>query len=163
MERQARNHRGRRGSLREILADVWFLTRRVRRIRQTYKGNLVPPPLRERLMLAVVSVYGCRFCSWAHTREALRSGIEPEEVTQLLCGVMDSCPLEEATAVLYALHWADSDARPDPDVVAGLEQTYGPEKAEEIHLILRMNRLGNLTGNTWDHVLRWASRGRLPR
>lgn len=144
-----------------MLADVWFLTRRGRRIRRTFKRNLVPRTLRERLMLAVVSVYGCRYCSWAHTREALRSGIEPEEVTQLLCGVVDSCPQEQATAVLYALHWADSDARPDPDAVARLEQTYGPEKAEAIHLMLRMHRLGNFTGNTWDQVLRRASLGRL--
>jgi hypothetical protein len=73
---------------------------------------------------------------------------------------MDNCPEEEAIALLYAQHWADSNAKPDPEATRRLEQAYGAEKAEAINLILRMIRVGNLSGNTWDHLLSRISFGR---
>ena len=108
-------------------------------------------------MLAVVSVYGCRYCSWLHTGAALRSGIAEEEIVGLLTGSVDNCPEDEAVAVLYAQHWADSDAKPQPEAVKRLEQTYGTEKAKVINVILRINRLGNLWGNSWDRFLHRVS------
>jgi len=111
-------------------------------------------------MLAVTAVYGCRYCSYIHTREALKGGIEEEEAALLLSGSLESCPPEEAMAVLYAQHWAESDANPDADALRRLEEAYGAEKARAIHLTLRMVRVGNLTGNLWDYVLYTLSRGR---
>ncbi len=110
-------------------------------------------------MLAVTSVYGCRYCSWVHAREALKSGINQTEIVRLLKGSIDSCPEEEAVAVLYAQHWADSDTKPDHEAISRLVETYGLEKAETIDLALRMIRVGNLTGNTWDAFLARVSFG----
>jgi len=110
-------------------------------------------------MLAVISVYGCRYCSWVHAREALRNGVNQTEIVRLLQGSVDICPEEEAVAVLYAQHWADSDTRPDHEAIGRLVKTYGLEKAEAIDLVLRMIRVGNLTGNTWDAFLAKVSFG----
>lgn len=111
-------------------------------------------------MLAVTAVNSCRYCSYVHTKEALKSGLSPEEISRLLAGDIDNCPEEEAVALIYAQHWAESDAHPDPEAVSKLEQTYGTEKSELIHSVLRMIRLGNLMGNSWDYLLYRISFGR---
>ncbi len=146
--------------VREFFVDISFLAKNVRNVRRVMREKRIPNAFRERLMLSVTSVYGCRYCCWAHTREALRSGVEQEEIARLLAGSVDNCPEDEAIALLYAQHWADSDARPDPEAVGRLEEAYGAEKAEAINLILRMIRVGNLWGNTWDRFLYWLSFGR---
>jgi len=110
-------------------------------------------------MLAVTSVEGCRYCSYFHSKLALKGGISQEEIGKLLSGDVEGCPDEEALAVLYAQHWAESNACPDQEAVDRLKETYGPEKVEAIHLMLHMIRLGNLVGNTWDYLLYLISFG----
>ena len=140
-------------SFGEFFSDVLFVTKNMRQVRRTMREDLIPGAFRERLMLAVTSVYGCRYCSWRHTREALRSGVDKEEIASLLAGSVDNCPQDEAIAFLYAQHWADSDTHPDPEACGRLEQAYGAEKAQAINLILRMIRVGNLSGNTLDRFI----------
>jgi AhpD family alkylhydroperoxidase len=147
-------------SVGEFLADIFFMTKNIRRVRRIMREELISSAFRERLMLAVISVYRCRYCSWAHTREALRSGVARDEIASLLTGSVDSCPEDEAVALLYAQHWADTDTCPDPESCRRLEQAYGAEKAEAINMVLRMIRVGNLTGNTWDRFLNRISFGR---
>jgi AhpD family alkylhydroperoxidase len=144
---------------REFFSDMIFLLKKSGRMRDLMRGKMLSEAFRERLMLAVISVYGCRYCNWAHTREALKSGVTQEEIAQLLKGSIDSCPDEEAVAVLYAQHWADSDTKPDQEAINRLVETYGLKKAENIDLVLRMIRVGNLTGNTWDAFLARVSFG----
>ena len=144
---------------REFLSDMSFLLKKSGRIRDLMRQKTLSGAFRERLMLAVISVYGCRYCSWAHSKEALKNGVNQTEIVQLLQGIVDGCPAEEAVAVLYAQHWADSDTKPDPEAISRLVKTYGPEKAEAINLALRMIRVGNLTGNTWDALLAKLSFG----
>ena len=146
--------------VREFFVDISFLTKNVRNVRRVMREKRIPNAFRERLMLSVTSVYGCRYCCWAHTREALKSGVEEGEIAGLLAGSVDNCPEDEAIALLYAQHWADSDARPDPEAVGRLDEAYGVEKAEAINLILRMIRVGNLSGNAWDRLLSRISFGR---
>jgi AhpD family alkylhydroperoxidase len=141
------------GSIKEIAIDLWFPIRNRKRLKEVMNKGFLPASFRERLMLAVTTVNGCRYCSYFHTKQALKSGITTEEISQLLSGDVANCPEEEAVAVLYAQHWAESNAHPDPEAVRKLQQTYGIEKTEAIHLILRMIRLGNLLGNSWDYLL----------
>jgi AhpD family alkylhydroperoxidase len=143
----------------EFFSDMFFLLKKSGRIRNVMRKKILSAAFRERLMLAVISVYGCRYCNWAHTREALRSGVAQEEIVRLLKGSVEGCPEGEAVALLYAQHWADSDTRPDPEAINRLRETYGLEKAEAINLVLRMIRVGNLTGNTWDAFLTRISFG----
>ena len=112
-------------------------------------------------MLAVTAVNGCRYCSYFHAKQALKSGITAKEISQLLSGDVTDCPEDEAVAVIYAQHWAESDAHPDPGAVQRLQQVYGFEKTEAIHLMLRMIRMGNLLGNSWDYLMYRISFGRI--
>ena len=90
----------------------------------------------------------------------MKSGVSQEEIGKLLSGEVGRCPEEEALAILYAQHWAESNACPDPEAVDSLKEKYGTEKADAIHLMLRMIRLGNLIGNSWDYLLYRVSFGK---
>jgi AhpD family alkylhydroperoxidase len=148
---------------KELFSDLLFPIRNGRRLRQAGKMGLITPAFQERLMLAVTAVHGCRYCSYFHAKQALKSGISQGEISRLLAGDVDNCPEEEAVALLYAQHWAESDAHPDPEAVHKLQQTYGAKKTEAINLALRMIRLGNLLGNSWDYWLYLISFGRWRR
>ncbi len=138
---------------KDIFSDLWFPIRNRGRLREITRKELISPALQERLMLAVTAVNGCRYCSYFHTKQALKSGITAEEISHLLAGDVADCPGNEAVAVAYAQHWAESDGHPDPEAVQRLQQTYGHERTEAIHSILRMIRMGNLLGNSWDYLI----------
>jgi AhpD family alkylhydroperoxidase len=148
------------GSLRELFTDLCFPIRNRNRLKEVKSKGLLSPAFQERLMLAVTSVEGCRYCSYFHSKLALKGGINQEEIGQLLSGDFKGCPEEEALAVIYAQHWAESNACPDPEAVEKLKETYGSEKVEAINMMLRMIRLGNLLGNTWDYLLYRVSFGK---
>ena len=145
---------------KELFSDLLFPIRNGRRLKQAKKQGLITEAFQERLMLAVTAVHSCRYCSYVHTKQALKSGISSQEICRLLSGDVANCPEEEAVAVIYAQHWAESDAHPNPEVYRKLRQTYGAKKTEAINLALRMIRLGNLMGNTWDYLLYRISFGR---
>lgn len=137
----------------DFISDVLFPFKNRRKLQGVMSGTLISPAFRERLMLAVTAVNGCRYCSYFHTGEALKSGLSREEISRLLSGESATCPPEEASAVIYAQHWAESNANPDPVALQKLEEIYGREKTDAIHLVLRMIRIGNLSGNSWDYLL----------
>lgn len=126
------------------------------------RGQALDPAFRERLMLAVTQVNGCRMCSYAHSRMALSAGLSQADVDELAAGEFAGSPPDEVPALLYAQHWAESDASPDPEVRQQIIERYGEAKTSQIELVLQMIRVGNLMGNTWDYLLYWISRGRLP-
>jgi len=147
-------------SLKDFFSDLLFPIRNRNRLKKITRQNLISHAFRERLMLAVTAVNGCRYCSYFHARQALKSGITQREISQLLAGDVANCPEDESVAVIYAQHWAESDAHPDPEAVGRLQQTYGIEKTEAIHSMLRMIRLGNLLGNSWDYLIYRMSFGK---
>ncbi len=120
----------------------------------------ISPAFRERLMLAVTAVNGCRYCSYFHAGQALKSGISSAELNRMLSGDIADCPEDEAAAVLYAQHWAESDARPDSEAVIRLEQAYGAQKTQAIDSVLQLIRFANLLGNSLDYVIYRLSFGR---
>ena len=144
----------------EFFADLWFILRNTKLLMKIHLRGLLPAIFRERLMVAAAAVYGCRFCSWIHAREALRSGLDQEEIAALLSSTMESCPEEYAIAVLYAQHWAESNANPDPEAVKRLEEAYGSEKAELVNVVLRPIRLIHSVENSWAYFLYRISFGR---
>ena len=97
----------------EIARDLLGTARRLRDFaRGKVKGEL-PLDFQERIMLAVTSVNRCRYCTFVHTRAALAAGISPEDAAALLEGSVDAAPEDEATALLYAQHWAETDGKTD--------------------------------------------------
>ncbi len=132
--------------LREILA-------RRGQIRTALRAQ-VSLPFRERLMLVVTEVNGCRYCSYFHAQVALTSGITEPELRELLAGSIPAqTSAEELPALVYAQHWAERDGRPEPEAEHRLREVYGDPRADAIHIVLRMIRIGNLLGNTGDYLL----------
>jgi len=148
-------------NLKDFFSDLWFPIRNWKRLREITKKKLISPAFRERLMLVVTTVNGCRYCSYFHAKQALKSGVSQDEISQLLSGDVANCPEEEAIAVIYAQHWAEYGTHPDPEAVQRVQQAYGIEKTEAIHLMLRMISMGNLLGNSWDYFLYRISFGKL--
>jgi len=145
----------------ELFTDLLSIFRNLNLVKSIMQNAIISPVFRERLMLAVTSVNGCRYCSYFHTKEALKSGMNTQEISQLLIGEFGNCPEEEAPAIIYAQHWAESDGHADTEAVQRIKQIYGIQKSEAINLILHMIRLGNMTGNTWDYLRYSLSFGKL--
>ena len=148
-------------SLAEVRADFSYISQRRTLVRRAMR-ELISPAFRERLMMMVTEVNGCRYCSYYHAREALKSGVSSAELRDLLAGSIPAeTPPDEYLALVYAQHWAETDAKPDPEAVQKLIETYGEEKTAAIDILLRMIRVGNLLGNTADYLLYRLSFGLL--
>jgi AhpD family alkylhydroperoxidase len=139
--------------------DLLALRRERSRIKGLGRGALIDGAFQERLMLTVTEVNGCRYCEYAHARMALGAGVTQADVDALAGGDLEGSPPEEIPALLYAQHWAETDAKPDPEARQRVLEIYGPAKTEAIELSMRMIRVGNLTGNTWDYLMYRASCG----
>ncbi len=128
-------------------------------VRAAMKNGRVSKAFRERIMLAVTQVNGCRYCSYYHTKLALETGMKPEEIAALLNGDLGDVPLEELVAILFAQHYAESQADPDPASRQQLVETYGAETSRDILALIRMIMIGNIYGNSFD-ALQQRLRGR---
>jgi len=144
--------------------DIAFLLTHAPLTRARVRGA-ISPAFRERLMMAVTSVNACRYCAYFHAQVALTTGISRAEIEQMLDGEFSRAPEYELPALLYAQHWAETNAQPDPAARAKFVATYGDDTARAIEYVLRMIRVGNLLGNTGDYILYRLSFGRfgLPR
>ncbi len=150
-------HKRTYGSVGEFVDDFRFMLRNRRQVHRAMQT--ITPAFRERLMLAVTQVNGCRYCAYYHARMALREGMDHAEVQAMLQGTVGTCPPEEETAILYAQHWAETAAEPDPDARAKVLEVYGEEKTQAIELFLQMIRMGNYMGNTFAYFLYRISGG----
>lgn len=148
------------GSLREVLTDLRSALSRRDALRSAMRGEGLDPAFRERLMLVVTGVNGCRYCSYVHAREALAEGISQDEVKALGENMFEGSPPEEVPALLYAQHWAETDGKPDPAIRERIEERYESDVLERIEAVLLVIRMGNLMGNTLDFVLYRLSFGR---
>lgn len=141
---------------RQLWKDVAFLLKQRRQMRGQSSHAF-----RERLMMAVTSVNECRYCAYFHSQVALAAGIAPHEIEQILRGEFAHAPADEIPALLYAQHWAETNAQPDPAMRAQFIETHGAETAHAIEFVLRTIRIGNLLGNLGDYILYRLSFGRL--
>ncbi|MBT3337403.1 MAG: carboxymuconolactone decarboxylase family protein [Anaerolineae bacterium] len=138
---------------REAIEDFRYLIQRRDLIRHTMR-EMIPYDFRERLMMVVTEINGCRYCRDFHFKESLKSGISEAELAELLEGrIPKDTPPDEHAALAYAQHWAENNAQPDSEVMQSLIENYGQKKADAIHIILRMIRMGNLSGNLVDFVI----------
>jgi len=144
----------------ELVADLRAVARERRRIGARPEVEKIDPAFRERLMLAVTEVNGCRYCAYVHPKAALAAGLNDADIPALAAGSMEGCPPEQLPALLYAEHWAETDAKPDPETRERILETYGMAGTEAMELALRMIRVGNLMGNTADYLLYRVSFGR---
>lgn len=100
----------------------------------------------ERLQLAVTEVNGCPACSYAHTLMALKQGMSNEEIDSFLSGDGRFVRPEEAKAILFAQHYADTGCRPEQAAYDAIVDEYGPEKAAVILAAVQVMTAGNAYG-----------------
>ncbi|MDA3853021.1 MAG: carboxymuconolactone decarboxylase family protein [Bacteroidales bacterium] len=112
------------------------------------KTPTISKTFNERINLAITQVNGCKLCSYAHTKLALRSGIKQDEIQYLLTGGLDQAPKEEVEALLFAQHYAESKGLPDAAIVTKLNATYSKKEVSDIMSIIYFMTLTNLQGNT---------------
>ena len=103
--------------------------------------------------MAVTAVNGCRYCAYFHTRQALAEGVSQDEIARILSLELDQFPPEEAVALAFAQHWAETGGHPDPEAERRFRETYGPQVSDDIMNWIRMITMGNLMGNSWDALL----------
>lgn len=122
-------------------------------LRRAARGGRVSKAFAEKIMLVVTTVNGCRYCNYAHSRAALAAGVSETELQNLLALDLGAFPVEEATALTFAQHYAESACQPDPVAWQRVVAYYGEEAAQDILAYLRMITFGNLLGNTFDALL----------
>jgi AhpD family alkylhydroperoxidase len=148
-------------NLGELISDSKAIISKRKQIRSLMRGGALSDAFRERIMLAVTEVNGCRYCQYAHAKMALDAGLSQKEIKSLSSGSFHNCPDQEVPALLYAQHWAEQNGQPDVDTREKLFDVYDKTTVESMELAMRMIRMGNLLGNTWDYVVFRLSFGRL--
>ncbi len=146
----ARNFNKRTFTFRHFVASARDILAHMGDLRQATRGGRVSRAFAEKIMLAVTQVNGCRYCSYGHTRAALAAGVSREELQKLLAQDIGDFPQEEAVALAFAQHYAESGDRPAPEAWQRLVSYYGPQTARDILAYIRMITFGNLLGNTFD-------------
>lgn len=141
--------------------ELRFVRGAKKELRGILGGTTLSAAFRERLFMAVTSVNQCRYCSFVHSRAALKAGVSREELDGFLTKEAQAVPEEERVAVVYAQHWVDSGGNPGPEAVARLNEAYPPETAAAIETAIRFINFNNLAGNTWDKLLHTVSFGLL--
>ena len=131
----------------EAFGEFWRAPGVLRSIRDNAR---IDRALAEKIMLAVSGVSGCRYCTYAHTRYAMRAGISREEVEALLRGEFEYATVDQAPALFFAQHYAERRGHPDPDLVQRLVDTWGESGARDLVAYIRLVTMGNLVGNTVD-------------
>jgi len=147
-------------SLRDLIKDASSTVKQRNQIKALMHGELISNAFRERLMLTVTEVNGCRYCQYAHAKMALDVGLSQEEIKTLSTGIFHHCPPEEVPALLYTQHWAETNANPEMETRQNVIEIYGQEKVRAMEMAMQMIRMGNLLGNTWDYFLFQISFGR---
>lgn len=100
----------------------------------------------ERLQLAVTEVNECVACSYAHTAIALKQGMSNEEIYCFLSGDDKFIKPEEARAILFAQHFADTRGYPDRAAFDLVVKEYGEKNASIILAAIQLMMVGNIYG-----------------
>lgn len=116
-------------------------------IRKARTNHQISKEFEKRIMLAVTQVNGCSLCSYFHTKEALRMGMEKEQIQKILEGEIGSVPEEETEALIFAQHYADTIGNYDEKAWQRIITIYGKDKANAILAYIRVIMVGNAQGN----------------
>lgn len=144
-----------------IISDTKVIISKRKQIKSLMRSGNISNAFRERIMLTVTEVNGCRYCQYAHAKMGLDAGLAKDEIKALASGSFHNCPEDEVPALLYAQHWAENNGQPDMVTRQKVVELYDEVTVEDMELAMRMIRMGNLLGNTWDYVLFRLSFGKL--
>lgn len=136
----------RRFSLWELYRSMVYAPRAASKLIGNSKSKLVNPHFVERLQLAVTEVNGCAACSYQHTQMALKQGMSNEEINSFLSGAGDFTRPEEAKAIMFAQHFADSRGFPKKYAYESIVEEYGEKEARIILSAAQTMIAGNMYG-----------------
>lgn len=135
-----------RFSLWEMYRAFMYIPRAVAKLIGNSKSKLVDNDLLKRLQLAVTEVNGCPACSYAHTKMALRQGMSGEEISSLLSGEDHLIKPEEAKAIMFAQHFADTRGYPKKYAYDAVIKEYGKKEARIMLSSIQIMISGNMYG-----------------
>jgi AhpD family alkylhydroperoxidase len=130
-------------------------------IRYKMSGNM-DKAFTEKIMLAVTEVNGCRYCNYLHTKLALKAGVSKEDIQILLNGQFENISPDEAHALMFAQHYADTGGYPDSETYYKFVDFYGDDKAKGIMSIIKAIMVGNIYGLSIDVFINRIKRNSLP-
>lgn len=136
----------RKFNLWEVYRTFVFVPRAAFRMWRNNKTQLIDHDFAKRLQLAVTEVNGCPACSYVHTKMALRQGMSNEEIGSFLSGDSQLIKPEEAKAIMFAQHFADSRGYPDQDAYEAIVKEYGQKSARIILAVIQVMMAGNVYG-----------------
>jgi len=136
----------RKFSLWELYRSFVFTPGAMSKLIGNNKSKLVDKKFIERLQLAVTEVNGCAVCSYQHTKMALKQGMSNEEISNFLSGGDNFIKPEEAKAIIFAQHFADSRGFPKEYAYDSIVKEYGEQKACIILSAVQMIIAGNMYG-----------------
>lgn len=136
----------RKYSVKELYVTLYKGLRTIKYMKKSKKSKQLNAHFIERIMLAVTEVNGCAVCSYAHTKIALEHGMSNEEIRMILAGNTESISEEEAAAIFFAQHYADTRGNPSKDSWRRIVEVYGGTKALGILGAIRMIMMGNVYG-----------------
>ncbi|MDD2584147.1 MAG: carboxymuconolactone decarboxylase family protein [Bacteroidales bacterium] len=136
----------RKFSFLELYQSLSFAPQAVSRLAKNNRLALVSKDFIKRLQLAVTEVNGCPACSYQHTKIALEQGMSNEEITSFLSGGDQFIKPEEAKAIMFAQHFADSRGFPKKYAYDALVEEYGEEKSKIIISAAQIMISGNIYG-----------------
>lgn len=110
------------------------------------KKKILDADFVERLQLAVTEVNGCPACSYQHTKMALRQGMSNEEIVSFLSGGVEFVKPEEAKAIMFVQHFAESSGVPRKYAYDSIVKEYGKKKALIILSAAQVMITGNIYG-----------------
>lgn len=110
------------------------------------RNKIVDRKFVERLQLAVTEVNGCAACSYAHTQMALKQGMSNDEINSFLSGDGIFINPEEAKAIVFVQHFADTRGFPKKYTYKSIVDEYGEEKAKIIFSAAQIIFAGNIYG-----------------
>src|SRR5690554_2147405 len=136
----------RKFSLWEMYRSFVFFPRAMNKLIRNNKSKLVDNDFVKRLQLAVTEVNGCPACSYQHTKMALQQGMSGEEISSFLSGGDEFIKPEEAKAIMFAQHFADSRGYPKKYAYDSLVKEYGEKKALIMLSAVQTMIAGNMYG-----------------
>jgi AhpD family alkylhydroperoxidase len=139
--------------LYSVQESYWIFYKGIRTMSYMFeaeRNKKLSPKFKERIMLAVTEVNNCALCSYAHTKWALEKGLSNEEIQEILVGDMKGVPADEAAAIMFAQHYADTRGNPTRETWQCIVKIYGISKAKGILGAIRYIMIGNTLGIPWS-------------
>lgn len=135
-------------TLRTFFGDLRDLVAHIPALISTIRNRRISRPFAEKIMLSIASVNECSYCSYLHTKTALKGGVSEKEINKLLTQGIGDFPEDESVAIAFAQHYAETGRKTDQEAERRFRNYYGPKVSQDIVNYIRIVNFFTLSGNT---------------